>query len=119
MIFSRVVFMCLTLQAYWPESAVDTLAMVWLAVPLPSCGPSEASSQMLLLCVPLSVAFGSFLSSNVLHVTTEGGKLSTLQVRDRVSPSITLAFPVILTSSTSGKGRKMRVGVIAHARKSY
>lgn len=98
MIFSRVVFMCFTMQTYWPESAVDTLAMVWMEVPLPSCGPSEASSQMLLLCMPVSVAFGSFLSSNVVHVMTEGGKLSTLQVRDRVSPSITLVFPVILTS---------------------
>lgn len=108
----RVLFRCFAVQMYCPESSAATLKMDKVPTPLSSCRSLTVSfcgSVRVPLCrlvsVPfcrlVSVPFCMFLSEHLVHVMADGGKLSTLQVRFRVSPSFTLAFPVILTFFTS------------------
>ena len=87
----KVLFPCVTVQMYCPESSSVTLERERVVVVL--------SSVLFSRVVPLP--FPLLWSKTLLHVITDGGKLSTLHIRFRVSPSTTLAFWVILTSFTS------------------
>lgn len=114
-VFSRVVLRYITLQMYWPESAADTLATEYVLIPLSSrsscvelfCGSFAVlfhRSVRVPLCWLGPFAFGMRPSKDVVHVMTAGrGKLSTRHVRLKVSPSVTLVFPVISTLTSKKK----------------
>jgi len=95
-LFTRVIFRYFALHMYFPEASAVTLEMDKVFVPLPVCMKDSVS-----FCRVLSVSLCPFVSEDIVHVMRAGGKLSTLQVRFRVSPSSTLVFPVVLRSFTS------------------
>lgn len=87
--YVRVVFRCFTVQMYRPVCSAVTLEMTRVAVPV-------------LLCRSVSGPLCRYLLDGTsVQMTKDGGKLSTLQVRFRVSPSITVVFPAISVFLTS------------------
>lgn len=80
---ARVAFWCPAVQMYRPECSDVTLRMTRVAVPD-------------LFCRWIVVSLCRFLlEPGLVHVITDGRKLSTLQVRFRTSPSFTSVTPVI------------------------
>lgn len=82
----RVVPPCCAVQIYCPACSAVTLEMTRVADPVLFC--------RFVLCKFL-------LDGTLVHLTRDGGKLSTLQVRLRASPSFTVVFPVITDFFTS------------------
>lgn len=90
-----VMFRCFAVQLYCPAWSGVTLGMTRVAVPVLFC-----RSVSVLLCRFL-------LDGTFVHMTRDGRKSSTLQVRFRVSPSFRVLFPVISDFFTSLRKKKI------------
>lgn len=100
----RVRLRYFAVQMYWPESSAVTFKSENLAIPpLCSCWRSPPSLPVPINLLELSCKNLSVLSGHFVHVRKDEGKLSRLQVRFRVSPSLMVKVPETSISFTSEK----------------
>lgn len=98
----RVLLRYCAMQTYCPESLVVTFEREKLAIPY-LCSHWKFALLFQVPCTLLESIWNNVfvVSWNFVHVRTDGGKLSRLQVKFRVWPSFIFKVPETFTSFTS------------------